>query len=372
MARIPTYVSQGDVGGALPEGAGRVVVTPEQMGAGIGAATQQFGQGVIAAGGATANVVQTYERKQERLETANAVGKFSFDPAFSDLKTKAPADPKGFAQTTANAYDEQVDKYVDSLDASQSVRNTVKASLMSQRPSYVRQAVDFGDRLLDAKDKIDSNQAINQSQTDVRTNASIETFEQSQKKIHDVIDAQPGATDVQKLGQKQAATYGLSRQRFEGMIAGAKDDPLALEGVKKELQSDVWRGRMAGSDYDKLNDDIDRRMASANSAEAAGARAAIASLKPRHDAGEIIDPVELQIAAGQVAGSNRPELMSQMGLINKQQEIYREGKQLPLAQQREWRDKAKNAKSIAALPQPVRDGIAAGVQNTNGAATQEY
>ncbi len=372
MARIPTYISDGGIGGALPEGAGRVAITPEQMGAGVGAATQQFGQQLTATGVAVGQYANAYERKQEKLETANAVGKFSFDPTFSDLKTKAPADPKGFAQTTANAYDEQVDKYVNSLDASQSVRDNVKASLVSQRPSYVRQAVDFGDRLLDAKDKIDSNAAINQSQTDVRTNASIETFDQSLKKIHDVIDAQPGATDVQKVGQKQAATYGLSRQRFEGMIAGAKDDPLALEGVKKELQSDVWRSRMAGSDYDKLNDDIDRRMQSANSGEAAGARAALKTLAERHNAGEVIDPTELQIVSGQVAGANRPELMSQMGLINKQQEIYRNGKSLPLAQQRQERDKAQNAKGVAALKPVVREGITAGVQATNGTVSQEY
>src|SRR3954466_8271530 len=113
MARIPTYISEERANTALPEGAGRISVTPEQMGAGVGAAQQQLGQTLVAGGVAIGNLGQDLQKKQEKLETANAIGKYSFADEFSKLQSTAAVDAKDFPLNVANAYDAHLDRYVN-------------------------------------------------------------------------------------------------------------------------------------------------------------------------------------------------------------------------------------------------------------------
>lgn len=377
MARIPTYISEQPNAGPTGVVAGPTA-TSQQFGADVGAAQQALGAAEIETGsgrfgiGAIGAARSTEEfKKQNTLETVNHVAKFDFSKTFLDMQTAA-TDPKDFQQNIANKFDDTVDKYVNGLDVNNIVRTAVKEKLLAQRQGFMTAAANFETHTLDARDRTDSNIGLQTQNGLVMSDPSIETFRSAEQKSNDLIDAQPGIQQAIKDKMKFANSQELALNRFRGLENAAKGDPLALQGVKNELQGEEWAKKMKPDDRFAMLERLDHNIRSANTAEASAGRAAIQTIKQRNTDGVPIDPAEMAGVADAVNKSNRPELMSQFAMMQRRNEVFTTGRSLPLSEQRAGLEKALKAGGVANLPEPVKAGISQGAALTNGVIGQEY
>lgn len=368
MARIPTYVSEQSATPGTSGVGSPALATPEQFGAGVGQEQQRLGQGIIALAVAGGNVGQEWEKKQQNLETENHVAKYDFYKTLLDMENAHTGDPRGFSQKVLNTFDESVDNYVNGLPVDETVRTRVKTRLMGQREAYMKSAAAFEMKSLDVRDTQDTSKALGVLYNRANIDGRIETFDALEKQAHDLIDVQPGIAELKKQNMKRAATEQLALRRFEGLERAALEatDPLALDGIRTELEQERWQKTINPKDYEMLLERVNRNIRTANTQEAVAARTAVTTLKQRNQEGVYIDPVEIEAVKSVVSKSNRPELASQLAMIEQRNNVFRDGYRMTPAQQREALEKAMKTGGVANLPEPVKRGIAGGVDITNG------
>lgn len=379
--KISTYLSD-PVSINLPGAAG-VPATPQasgaDFGATIGAATQQAGQALIRTGVVLGDINRRLEgeakeerNKQVSADTASAASKFDFSADYLDMTTKAGDRPEDFGSTVGAAYDAKMDAYLDTIKDND-VRRETRKNLASRRESYVQQANGFQAKSNVDASMRDANDGINVQTNRVRTDPSMEAFNDASKNIDDIISTRPGLTGNVREAMRQQAQYMLARRRFEARIEGAALDPVALAGIQKEMNSPEWQGKLNSQDFDKLNDNITTLSHAANSQEVSLARSAIETLKQRNnDPSVLIPDEELNAQQAVVNKSGRAELMSQFALIRRTQQIYKEFQGLPPDQMRAKIEEMRKRGGIAGLPQEIQDGITEGSRLTNGRVPSEF
>lgn len=383
MARVP-YITSDPMRQVLPNSGSPAMATPEAFGAQIGAAQQRagaeeaagslaLGGAMIGAGVAAGNLAQQFEENANKSATASGVANFDYTNRYLELQKTAPADGTTFQETVANDYDATVDKYLEGMPNDE-VRNRVKRDLMARKPSIMGSAADFQNKEAVANDKLQADSGVTTQLNRVRTDGSIDTWNDAAKLGADVIMARPGLTPATKNAMVKGYTEELSKRRFEGLISAARDNPEALSTLELELtiEGSPWKTRMSSEAYDRTLDQIVTLKKAANSTENAAARQAITSITQRNTDGVLIDPGELKAVQDVVMQSKNPALLSQFAMINRAQEIYRTNRDLPLDQQRAKIAEMRNAKGVTALPAPIQAGISEGSAATNGEITTEY
>lgn len=383
MARIP-YIQSDPMRQVLPNSGSPAMATPDAFGASVGEAQARagaslgqnslaLGGAIIGAGVAAGNLAQQVDENKTRSATASGVANFDYTNRYLELQKTAPADGQTFQQTVSNDYDQTVDKYLEGM-SNDEVRNRVKRDLMARKPAIMGSAADFQNREAVANDKLQADAGVTTQLNRVRSDGSIDTWNDALKLGTDVIDARPGLTPAVKNGMKKGYAEELAKRRFEGLISAARDNPEALSTLELELTmpESPWKTRMSPEAYDRTLDQITTLKKAANSAENAAARSALQSVAQRNNDGVVLDPGELKAVQDVVMASKNPALLSQFAMINKQQDIYRTHRDLPLDQQRAKIAEMRNAKGITALPAPVQAGIGEGAAATNGQISVEY
>lgn len=379
--KIGTYLS--DPISVHPSGVGVPSVptaTAADFGAGMGAATEKVGNSLIQAGiigGAISRQMRADEKeernKQVAAETASAVGKFDFTADYISLQTKAGDRPQDFGETVGRAYDDKLDKYVDAI-GDNDVRRLTRQHLAVRREMFVGQANAFEHRSQVDASARDANDGINTQVNRVRADGSLATFDDAAQSIDRIIDTRQNVPGDIKEKMRVDAKHQLARRRFEGMIASALLDPVALEGIKNELTDpkSPWQGKIKPEDYDRLLDQIDTANRAANSQEVALARTALQSAMQRHHDGQLLTQDERNAIKATVVKSGRAELMSQYAMFERGQQVYQELQGLPLDQMRAKIEEMRKRGGITALPAPVQQGITEGAALTNGRIGSEF
>lgn len=382
MPRIPTIVSE-PTRDVLPNSGNPAYATPAAFGSEIadatarggemiGASVRQLAGSLISTGVAIGDYGQAAVEKARKSQVANSVANFDYTKTFLDLQKQRPAGMT-YAEAVASTYDEQVNKHVDAIDDND-VRGRVREALMTQKRHYIGSAVQFSNHEASALDKADADTGFNLQANRVRSDGSIDTYNDAITKTNGVIDARPNLTEAEKTIMKKKNAELLAMRRFEGLISTASGDPDQLAAIEGELTApnSIWKGRMSDEAFDRMLDRIGTLKKAANSQESSAARSALQSVNERNDKGELIDPTELSAVQDTVAKAKNPALLSQFALINRAQEIYREHRGLPLEQQREKIEALKKKDGVAALPAPVKQGVTEGSQLTGGVISPEF
>lgn len=383
MARVP-YIQSDPLRQVLPNSGSPATATPDAFGASVGEAQARagaslsqnslaLGGAIIGAGVSAGNLLQQVEENKTRSETANGVATFDYTNRYLELQKTTPADGQTFQQTVSNDYDAYVDKHLEGMPNDE-VRNRVRRDLMARKPAIMSSAATFEDREAIANNKLQADAGVTTQLNRVRSNGSIDTYNDALKLGSDVIMSRPGLTPATKNTMVQGFAEQLARARFDGLVSAARDNPEALSALELELtiENSPWKSRMSPETYDRTLDTIRNEIKIARSSESAAARSALSGLTERNNKGVVIDPGELKAVQDVVMTSKNPALLSQFAMINKQQEIYRTHRDLPLDQQRAKIAEMRNAKGIAALPAPVQAGISEGTAATNGQVSAEY
>lgn len=383
MARIPTILSDPDRN-VLPDSGRPAMSTPDMFGAQVGdaqirggqqeqAAGMAMGAAITGLGVAAGNYFEADEKKRNESATASGVANYDFTGDFIAMKKTGAKNGETFAQSVSNAYDSKVDKYVEGM-LNETVRVRVKNHLMGQKPRFIDAAEAFSNTAAVANDRQQADGGLITQLNATEADPSIDTYNDALQKGLDIINTRPNILDHEKGAMRKKYAEDLALRRFQGLIRGANDDPVALGAIETELttKGSPWQSVLSDEGFTRVLDKVTSMKRTASSQESTAARAVLQTFADRNAKGEIIDPVELSIGQETIGKAKNSTILSQFAKIQAQQAIFRDHRVMPLDQQRDKIAEYRKTKGVTGLPAPIQAGISEGFALTGGQISTDY
>lgn len=305
-------------------GAPQSNASPDAFGAGIGRAIQGLGGEVM---NHAAVVAQEAQRRRMESE-ANLTANFDYTKRFLDRANSAEPGAKGFYDATGLDYANSVEQYVGSIQDG-AVRTKVRTSLMAKKPAIMADAANHEISAGATQGVLEANTALTTLQNKVRTDPK--QFDMALSDGMAVIGARPGVSPEKLVAMKQKFASDLAGSRFETMIEAAKS-PAELDTVAKELNTDVWQGRMASDQFDRMTDTINTARTAMSSQRSSEVTALVGGLVARgNDPTKLIPVEELQTLEPLVTQYGTPTQQRQFYETVTRQNTYRTEARLPPA-----------------------------------------
>ena len=359
MPRIPTRQVQEKATTELL----RVSASPDAFGAGIGKATSGLGD-ALASGGDRLNALAVEQKNDQRQKDAAAgVASFDYSKRQLDRQQAAPADGKGFYDETKSDYDAAVDAHVAGITDNKT-REAVKQSLMARKPSVMSSSATFEVNANVAANRSKADEALGVLENKVRADPS--SYDQAVADGKAVLATRTEVPQAQRDAMGRAFEQNLAKRTFEARLASATT-PEQVQAIENDLtaKDSPWQARMGAADFDRILDGTKTAKTAIRTQADAAARAALDTVKERHNGMQLLDPAEMTAVDEQVRNSKNPGLQWQWAEIKAQQQIYRQYPGLTPQQYREKIDQAKTG-NVAGQKLNLPTEIAGAINEATG------
>ena len=359
MPRIPTRQVQEKATTELL----RVSASPDAFGAGIGKATSGLGD-ALASGGDRLNALAVEQKNDQRQKDAAAgVASFDYSKRQLDRQQAAPADGKGFYDETKSDYDAAVDAHVAGITDNKT-REAVKQSLMARKPSVMSSSATFEVNANVAANRSKADEALGVLENKVRADPS--SYDQAVADGKAVLATRTEVPQAQRDAMGRAFEQNLAKRTFEARLASATT-PEQVQAIEDDLtaKDSPWQARMGAADFDRILDGTKTAKTAIRTQADAAARAALDTVKERHNGMQLLDPAEMTAVDEQVRNSKNPGLQWQWAEIKAQQQIYRQYPGLTPQQYREKIDQAKTG-NVAGQKLNLPTEIAGAINEATG------
>ena len=359
MARIPVRQVQEKATTELL----RVAASPDAFGAGIGRAVSGLGADIGAAGDRVNSIAVEMQNDQRQKDVAAGVASFDYSKRLLDRQQAAPADGKGFYDETKNDYDAAVDAHVAGV-TDPKAREALKQQLMARKPGVLSQSASFEINTNVNANKARADEALGVLENKVRADPS--NYDQAVADGKALLATRTEVPAAQREAMGRAFEQGLAKRTFESRLANAKT-PEEVQAIENDLtaKDSPWQQRLGPADYDRILDGTKTAKSAIRTQADASARAALDTIKERHNALTVLDPAEMTAVEEQVRNSKNPGLQWQWAEIKAQQQIYRQFPGLTPQQYREKIDQAKTG-NVAGAKINLPPEIAAGINEASG------
>lgn len=346
----------------------RVAASPDAFGAGIGKAVSGLGD-AIGSGADRVNALATELKNDQRQKDAAAgVASFDYSKRLLDRQQGASADGKGFYDETKNDYDKAVDDHIESLRAKgvtdQKALDATKQSLMARKPGVMSASATFEVGANVNANKAKADEALGVLENKVRADPN--SYDQAVADGKALLATRTEVPAAQRDAMGRAFEQNLAKRTFEARLAKATtaDEVQAIENDLTAKDS-PWQARMGAADFDRILDGTKTAKTSIRTQADATARAALDTVKERHNALQVLDPAEMTAVDEQVRNSKNPGLQWQWAEIKAQQQIYRQYPGLTPQQYREKIDQAKTG-NVAGQKLNLPNEIAGAINEATG------
>lgn len=336
MARIPVRQVQETATTELL----RVAASPDAFGAGVGRAVSGMGADI----GAGADRVNAFavemQNDQRQKDVAAGVASFDYSKRLLDRQQSAPADGKNFYNDTKNDYDAAVDAHVAGV-TDPKAREALKQNLMARKPAVMSQSASFEVNTNVNANKAKADEALGVIENKVRADPS--SYDQAVADGKALLATRTEVPAAQREAMGRAFEQGLAKRTFESRLANAKT-PEEVQAIENDLtaKDSPWQKRMGPADFDRVLDGTRTAKKSIQTESDTRARAALDTVKERHNGMQVLDPAEMNAVDEQVRNSRNPGLQWQWAEIKSQQQIYR---QYPGLTPQQYREKLEQAKT---------------------------
>lgn len=346
----------------------RVAANPDAFGAGIGKAVSGLGD-ALGSGADRVNALATeLQNDQRQKDAATGVADFDYNKRLLDRQQNSPADGKGFYDATKSDYDQAVEDHLNGMRAKgitdQKTLDATKQSLMARKPGVMSSSATFEVNANVNANKAKADEALGALENKVRADPS--AYDQAVADGKAVLATRTEVPAAQRDAMGRAFEQNLAKRTFESRLAKATT-PEEVQEIENDMtaKDNPWQARMGPADYDRILDGVKTAKKAITTENDAKARAALDTVKERHNGMQVLDPAEMTAVDDVVRNSKNPGLQWQWAEIKAQQQIYRQFPGLTPQQYREKIDQAKSG-NVAGQKLNLPNDIASAITEASG------
>lgn len=351
--------------------------TPAAFGAGIGAAIRDMGDSLAVAATAT----RKHDDRADEIDATLRVAKAreAMTPRFYEMQTQAGPGAPEFGRKVGEEWDRVSEKAMDG--ASEGSKRLAKTKLATARLGYIESGAKY-------EATAGASNIRQQAQDTLKTYQNVVTLDPQQyetaiKEGTELIDklapgeGVKGLPDDLRSGLKRDYTEALTNDYFQGKIRGARS-PGEIDAVLTEMAQPQFAERMNPQNTATLVNLAKTQSATISTQATTAARAAVSSLKDRMEAGDKLDPVEIDAADQAVRASRNPGVLNDWEKMKATHRALGEARVAP----KSVVDQAlldehgvptrQGTTRFTGLPAELNDAIGTGVAITGGKISAEF
>src|SRR5215467_4702470 len=251
MPFIPTIVNQDPAKIGVPQ----AHATPEEFGAGIGAALEQLGSAVQGFGTTIGAIGAKNQAETDRMNVATAMANNSFAGQYNQIINDHPnADGSGLVPSMSQQYDDYMNaKLAEATKAGWSKKaiDDYHLQLLQDKASYLDKTAGQQEKmgLEAAKQSLDTAAATQLN--DIRGNGMTtkDDIVTAEKKYGEKVDSTPGLFSGAKAEFKRNFSSNAAVATLEALRQAAKS-PEDYATIRKMLDDPFFKSRLTSSAYD--------------------------------------------------------------------------------------------------------------------------